>query len=59
VKAPPPRLDMLAKNQPWCTPQLVVLIDAALTKDPSQRFPDAQTMMMALDDAFLSLDGVL
>jgi serine/threonine-protein kinase len=59
VKAPPPRLDMLAKKQAWCTPQLVVLIDAALTKDPAQRFPDAATMMMALDDAFLSLDGVL
>jgi serine/threonine-protein kinase len=59
VKAPPPRLDMLAKNQPWCTPQLVALVDAALAKDPAHRFPDAATMMMALDDAFLSLDGVL
>jgi serine/threonine-protein kinase len=59
VKAPPPRLDMLAKNQPWCTPQLVALIDAALAKDPAHRFPDASTMMMALDDAFLSLDAVL
>jgi len=59
VKAPPPRLDMLAKNQPWCTPQLVALIDAALAKDPAHRFPDAPTMMMALDDAFLSLDAVL
>jgi len=59
VKAPPPRLDMLAKNQAWCTPQLVALIDATLAKDPAQRFPDAATMMMALDDAFLSLDGVL
>jgi serine/threonine-protein kinase len=59
VKAPPPRLDMLAKNQPWCTPQLVALVDAALAKDPTHRFPDAPTMMMALDDAFLSLDGVL
>jgi len=59
VKAPPPRLDMLAKNQPWCTPQLIALIEASLTKDPTHRFPDAGVMMQALDDAFLSLDGVL
>jgi serine/threonine-protein kinase len=56
VKAPPPRLDMLAKQQPWCTPQLIALIDAALTKDPDQRFPNAQVMMSALEDAFVSLD---
>jgi eukaryotic-like serine/threonine-protein kinase len=58
VKAPPPRLDMLAKQQPWCTPQLVALVDAALTKDPQQRFPNAQVMMSALEDAFVSLDHV-
>ncbi len=58
VKAPPPRLDMLAKQQPWCTPQLVALIDAALTKDPDQRFPNAQIMMAALEDAFVSLDHI-
>ena len=58
VKAPPPRLDMLAKAQPWCTPQLVALVDAALAKDPDQRFPNAQVMMAALDDAFVSLDNV-
>jgi serine/threonine protein kinase len=56
VKAPPPRLDMLAKNAAWCTPQLVALIDAALTKDPDHRFPSAQVMMSALEDAFVSLD---
>ncbi len=56
VKAPPPRLDMLAKRAPWCTPQLVVLVDAALSKEPDQRFRDAATMTMALDDAFLSID---
>jgi len=58
VKAPPPRLDMLAKGQPWCTPQLIALLDATLTKDPDHRFPNANVMMAALDDAFLSLDGV-
>jgi eukaryotic-like serine/threonine-protein kinase len=58
VKAPPPRLDMLAKKQAWCTPQLVALIDAALTKDPQQRFASAAVMMAALEDAFVSLDHV-
>ncbi len=59
VKAPPPRLDMLAKGAAWCTPQLSALIDAALAKDPTHRFPDAGVMMQALDDAFLSLDNVV
>jgi serine/threonine-protein kinase len=59
VKAPPPRIDMLIKHQAWVTPQLVALIEAALSKDPNDRFPSAETMMAALDDAFLSLDAVL
>jgi eukaryotic-like serine/threonine-protein kinase len=58
VKAPPPRLDMFARHEPWCTPQLVALIDAGLSKDPAQRFPSAQVMMAALDDAFVSLDHI-
>jgi serine/threonine-protein kinase len=58
-KAPPPRLDMLAKREPWCTPQLVALIDASLSKDPDHRFPNAHVMMAALDDAFVSLDAVM
>ncbi|HEY5927103.1 MAG TPA: serine/threonine-protein kinase [Kofleriaceae bacterium] len=58
VKAPPPRLDMLAKKAPWCTPQLVALIDAALAKDPEHRFPSTQVMMAALEDAFVSIDHV-
>ena len=58
VKAPPPRLDMFAKREPWCTPQLIALLDAALSKEPEERFPDAATMIAALDDAFLSIDHV-
>jgi serine/threonine-protein kinase len=58
VKAPPPRVDMLAKGAAWCTPQLNALVDAALTKDPAQRFPSAEVMIAALDDAFVSLDNV-
>jgi len=58
VKAPPPRLDMLAKGAAWCTPQLSALIDAALAKDPEHRFPSAPVMMAALEDAFISLDHI-
>jgi serine/threonine-protein kinase len=58
VKAPPPRVDMFAKRAPWCTPQLVAMIDAALAKEPDNRFRDAATMIAALDDAFVSLDHV-
>jgi hypothetical protein len=58
VKAPAPRLDMYSKRAPWCTPQLVALIDAGLSKEPDQRFPNAKVMMLALDDAFVSIDHV-
>jgi hypothetical protein len=58
VKSPPPRLDMFAKQQPWCTPQLIALIEGALIKDPEHRFPSAAIMMSALDDAFVSIDHV-
>jgi serine/threonine-protein kinase len=58
VKAPVPRLDMLTQGAPWCTPQLSVLVDAALSKNPDDRFPSAAIMMQALDDAFVSLDQV-
>jgi serine/threonine-protein kinase len=55
VKAPVPRLDKATRSAPWCTPQLVVLVDGALAKDPASRFPSAAVMIAALDDAFLSL----
>jgi serine/threonine protein kinase len=56
VKAPPPRLDQLAKREPWCTPQLVALVEGALAKEPEHRFASTEVMRAALDDAFLSLD---
>jgi serine/threonine protein kinase len=56
VKSPPPRLDMLSKGAAWCTPQLIVLCDGALTKNPDDRFPSAVAMVAALDDAFKSID---
>ena len=49
---------MLAKREPWCTPQLVAVVDAALSKEPDHRFPSAKVMMSALDDAFVSIDHV-
>jgi eukaryotic-like serine/threonine-protein kinase len=58
VKSPPPRLDMFAKQEPWCTPQLIALIEGALIKDPEQRFSSAAIMRSALDDAFVSIDHV-
>jgi hypothetical protein len=41
------------------TPQLSVLVDAALSKNPEDRFASAQIMIQALDDAFVSLDSVI
>jgi hypothetical protein len=59
VKSPPPRLDMFAKGKPWCTSQLVELLEGALVKDPAQRFAHAAAMTAAVDAAFLSLDDVI
>jgi serine/threonine-protein kinase len=58
VKAPPPRIDMLAKGAAWATPELVTFVDGGLAKNPDHRFPTAQAMMAALDEAFVSLDNV-
>jgi len=58
MKMPPPRLDEVTRGAAWCTPQLVALVEGALIKEPDQRFPSAQVMMMALEDAFQSLDSV-
>ena len=55
VKTPPPRLDQVVPA-PWVTPQLVVLVEGALAKDPAHRFPTTTAMIHALDDAFGSLD---
>ncbi len=59
AKQPPPRLDEVTHGASWCTPQLIALVEGALIKDPDQRFPNAQVMMMALEDAFQSLDSVV
>ena len=58
VKAPPPRLDMLAKGAAWCTSELVMFIEGGLAKNPDHRFASAEAMIAALDQAFVSLDHV-
>lgn len=58
VKAPAPRLDERI-TAPWLTPEILALVDGALIKDPDNRFPRADVMIAALDDAFASLDRVL
>jgi hypothetical protein len=45
-------------NAPWCTPQLVALVEGALAKDPNRRFANAADMTAVLDEAFRSLEGV-
>ena len=58
VKQPAPRLDERI-GAPWITPELSALVDGALVKEPENRFPRADVMIAALDDAFASLDRVL
>ena len=57
AKTPPPRLDQVVDAQ-WVTPQLIVLVEGALAKDPDHRFPHTSAMVAALDDAFYSLDTI-
>ncbi|MDQ3333664.1 MAG: serine/threonine protein kinase [Myxococcota bacterium] len=57
AKTPPPRLDQVV-HAPWVTPELIVLVEGALAKDPAHRFPHTAAMVAALDDAFYSLDAV-
>jgi len=55
AKTPPPRLDQVIRA-PWVTPQLIVLVEGALEKEPNSRFPNTAAMVAALDDAFYSID---
>jgi hypothetical protein len=56
AKTRAPRLDE-AVHARWTTPQLIVLLEGALEKDPASRFPTTTAMIAALDDAFYSLDS--
>ena len=56
AKAPVPRIEQVARDAPWATPEVCVLVEGALIKDPAHRFPSAEVMIAALDDAFYSID---
>ena len=58
VKTPTPSLYAATGNAPWCTPQLVALVEGALAKEPDRRFASAEVMTAVLDEAFRSLEGV-
>jgi len=55
VKLEPPSLRVVTGDATWCTPELVGLVDGALTKEPDHRFGSARAMIDALDIAFVSL----
>ena len=57
AKTPAPRLDQAVRAR-WTTPELIVLLEGALEKEPASRFPNTAAMIAALDDAFYSLDTV-
>src|SRR5262245_59086066 len=56
AKAPVPRIDHVARDAPWATPEVCVLVEGALIKDPAHRLPSAEVVIAALDDALYSLD---
>ncbi len=57
VKVPAPRLDeVLPPGTPWCTRELVDLVDGALMKTLEYRFRSAEHMIAALDAGFRSID---
>ena len=56
VKTRLPKLDDVTQQAAWVTPEMCALVDGALIKDPAHRFPSAEVMIQALDDAFYSID---
>jgi serine/threonine protein kinase len=56
VKNRVPRIDDVAQRAVWATSEMCALVDGALIKDPARRFPSAEVMIQALDDAFYSID---
>jgi hypothetical protein len=55
LRVPPPKLDEICRGAPWCTPQVLTLVETALAKDREARYPIALAMMGAVDEAFASL----
>ena len=55
LRVPPPKLDEICPGAPWCTPQILTLVETALAKDREARYPTALAMQAAVDAAFASL----
>jgi len=55
VRVPAPKLAEISRGAAWCTPQIQRLVETALAKDREARFPSAQAMQVAVDEAFASL----
>ena len=51
-----PKLEDATGRAGWATPEMCALIAGAMIKDPKLRFPSADVMIQALDDAFYSID---
>ena len=58
ARARSPRLDEVAGHTAWATAEVCALVEGAMVKDPAHRFPSAEVMMAALDDAFYSINHV-
>lgn len=56
VKGIVPPLDEVCRGADWLTPPVLQLVETALMKDREQRFFDAAQMVLALDNAFASLE---
>jgi serine/threonine protein kinase len=52
---PPPKLDEVCRGEPWCTPEVLSMIEKALEKDRDARYGDAAEMRDAVDAAIASL----
>jgi len=55
LRVPPPKLDEICRGAPWCTPQILTLVETVLAKDREARYPTALAMRDALDEAFASI----
>jgi serine/threonine-protein kinase len=55
VRVPAPKLDEICRGAPWCTPEVLTLVETALAKDREARYPSAVAMQGAVDEAFASL----
>ena len=55
LRVPPPKLDEICPGAPWCTPQVLTLVETVLAKDREARYATALAMRDAVDEAFASI----